>query len=43
MKTAVFHKLGDIRYDTVEDPRINQDTDVILKVAHISNLFEKNG
>jgi len=33
MKAAVFHKPGDIRYDTVEDPRIEQDTDVILKVT----------
>lgn len=23
---------GDIRYDTVEDPRLEQDTDVILKL-----------
>jgi hypothetical protein len=27
MKAAVFHKPGDIRYDTVEDPCIEQDTD----------------
>jgi S-(hydroxymethyl)glutathione dehydrogenase/alcohol dehydrogenase len=33
MKAAVFHKPGDITYDTVEDPRIEQDTDVILKVT----------
>jgi S-(hydroxymethyl)glutathione dehydrogenase/alcohol dehydrogenase len=33
MKAAVFHKPGDIRYDTVEDPRLEQDTDVILKVT----------
>jgi len=33
MKAAVFHKPGDIRYNTVEDPRIEQDTDVILKVT----------
>jgi S-(hydroxymethyl)glutathione dehydrogenase/alcohol dehydrogenase len=32
MKAAVFHKPGDVRYDTVEDPRLEQDTDVILKV-----------
>ena len=33
MKAAVFHKPGDIRYDTVEDPRIEQASDVILKVT----------
>jgi S-(hydroxymethyl)glutathione dehydrogenase/alcohol dehydrogenase len=32
MKTAVFHKPGDIRYDTVEYPRTEQDADVILKM-----------
>ena len=29
MKVAVFHKPGYIRYDTVEDLCIKQDTDVI--------------
>jgi alcohol dehydrogenase len=33
MKAAVFHKPGDIRYDTVEDPRLESDGDVILKVT----------
>jgi S-(hydroxymethyl)glutathione dehydrogenase/alcohol dehydrogenase len=33
MKAAVFHKAGDIRYDTMPDPRIEQATDVILKVT----------
>jgi NADPH:quinone reductase-like Zn-dependent oxidoreductase len=33
MKAAVFHKAGDIRYDTVPDPRIEQATDVILRVT----------
>ncbi len=33
MKAAVFHKPGDIRYDTVADPRIEQPSDVILKVT----------
>jgi S-(hydroxymethyl)glutathione dehydrogenase/alcohol dehydrogenase len=33
MKAAVFHKPGDIRYDTVEDPRIELATDVILRVT----------
>lgn len=33
MKAAVFHKIGDISVDTVEDPRIEMKGDVILKVT----------
>ncbi len=33
MKAAVFHKPGDISYDTVPDPRIEDAGDVILKVT----------
>ncbi|MDF2432750.1 MAG: S-(hydroxymethyl)glutathione dehydrogenase / alcohol dehydrogenase [Mucilaginibacter sp.] len=33
MKAAVFHKPGDISYDTVEDPRIEESGDIILKVT----------
>jgi S-(hydroxymethyl)glutathione dehydrogenase/alcohol dehydrogenase len=33
MKAAVFHNPGNIRYDNVEDPRLAQDPDVILKVT----------
>ncbi|NJK88325.1 MAG: glutathione-dependent formaldehyde dehydrogenase [Myxococcales bacterium] len=33
MRAAVFHKPKDIRVDTVEDPRIDQPTDAILKVT----------
>jgi len=33
MKAAVFHKPGDISYDTVDDPRIEEANDVILKVT----------
>ncbi len=33
MKAAVFHKPGDISYDTVDDPRIEDPNDVILKVT----------
>ncbi|WP_245546848.1 alcohol dehydrogenase catalytic domain-containing protein [Pseudopedobacter saltans] len=33
MKAAVFHKPGDIRVDTVDDPRIEDSRDVILKVT----------
>lgn len=33
MKAAVFHKPGDISYDTVEDPKILEANDVILKVT----------
>ncbi|MEB0249341.1 MULTISPECIES: alcohol dehydrogenase catalytic domain-containing protein [unclassified Mucilaginibacter] len=36
MKAAVFHKPGDIRYDTVEDRRIEDPRDVILKVTSIA-------
>ncbi len=33
MKAAVFHKPGDIRVDTVEDPKIEDSRDVILRVT----------
>lgn len=33
MKAAVFHKPGDIRVETVDDPRIEDSGDVILKVT----------
>ncbi|MCJ8211243.1 glutathione-dependent formaldehyde dehydrogenase [Mucilaginibacter sp. RS28] len=33
MKAAVFHKPGDISVDTVDDPRIEEAGDVILKVT----------
>ncbi|MGF1924638.1 MAG: zinc-dependent alcohol dehydrogenase [Bacteroidia bacterium] len=33
MKAAVFHKPGDIRYDTVDDPQIENARDVILRVT----------
>ncbi|MXV16726.1 zinc-dependent alcohol dehydrogenase [Hufsiella ginkgonis] len=33
MKAVVFHKPGDIRVDTVDDPRIEEPGDVILKVT----------
>jgi S-(hydroxymethyl)glutathione dehydrogenase / alcohol dehydrogenase len=33
MKAAVFHKPKDIRVETVEDPKIEKSTDVILKVT----------
>ena len=33
MKAAVFHKPGDIRYDTVDDPIIEDARDIILKVT----------
>jgi alcohol dehydrogenase len=33
MKAAVFHKPGDISYDTVPDPRIEEGGDVILRVT----------
>lgn len=33
MKAAVFHKVGDISVDNVEDPRIEHPEDIILKVT----------
>ncbi len=33
MKAAVFHKPGDISVDTVDDPRIEDPGDIILKVT----------
>jgi S-(hydroxymethyl)glutathione dehydrogenase/alcohol dehydrogenase len=38
MKAAVFHKPGDISYDTVDDPRIEDGRDVILKVTATANV-----
>jgi len=33
MKAAVFHKPGDISYDTVPDPRIIEEDDIIVRVT----------
>ncbi len=33
MKAAVFHKIGDIRSETIEDPIIEQPEDIILRVT----------
>jgi alcohol dehydrogenase len=33
MKAAVFHKIGDISVDNVEDPKIEEQDDIILKVT----------
>lgn len=33
MKAAVFHKIGDIRYETMDDPKIEQARDVILRIT----------
>ena len=33
MKAAVFHKVGDIRYEKTDDPTIEQSRDVILRVT----------
>lgn len=33
MKAAVFHAPGSITYDTVEDPSIKEDGDIIIKVT----------
>jgi len=33
MKAAVFHKIGDISVDNVDDPKIEQPDDIILKIT----------
>jgi S-(hydroxymethyl)glutathione dehydrogenase / alcohol dehydrogenase len=33
MKAAVFHKVGDISVDTVDDPKIDDQEDIILRVT----------
>jgi S-(hydroxymethyl)glutathione dehydrogenase/alcohol dehydrogenase len=33
MKAAVFHKIGDISVDTIEDPKIEAPDDIILQVT----------
>ena len=33
MKAAVFHKMGDISVDTVDDPRIEQSDDIIVRIT----------
>jgi S-(hydroxymethyl)glutathione dehydrogenase/alcohol dehydrogenase len=33
MKAAVFHKAGEITYDTMPDPGIELATEIILKVT----------
>ena len=33
MKAAVFHKMGDISVDTIEDPKIEASDDIILQVT----------
>lgn len=33
MKAVVFHGVGDIRLDTVADPRIEQPTDAVVRLT----------
>jgi len=33
MKAAVFHKMGDIRYETMDDPKLEHSRDVILRIT----------
>ena len=33
MKTAVFHKIGDISVDNIDDPTIEQPDDILLRVT----------
>ncbi|WP_022697357.1 zinc-dependent alcohol dehydrogenase [Euryhalocaulis caribicus] len=47
MRALVWHAVGDIRYDTVEDPIIEDDRDIIVKVTSTaicgSDLHLMNG
>ena len=33
MKAVVFHGIGDIRLDTVKDPKLKEPTDAIIKIT----------
>jgi threonine dehydrogenase-like Zn-dependent dehydrogenase len=33
MRAVVFHGVGDIRLDEVEDPRIEQPTDAVVRIT----------
>src|SRR5688572_31360679 len=33
MKAAVFHKMGDITVDNVDDPRIEKEDDIIIRIT----------
>ncbi|HYF29595.1 MAG TPA: zinc-dependent alcohol dehydrogenase [Chitinophagaceae bacterium] len=47
MKAAVFHKMGDISVDSVDDPRIEQPDDIIVRITSTaicgSDLHVYNG
>jgi threonine dehydrogenase-like Zn-dependent dehydrogenase len=33
MKAVVFHSIGDIRFDDVEEPKIQEPTDAIVRLT----------
>jgi threonine dehydrogenase-like Zn-dependent dehydrogenase len=33
MKAVVYHGLGDIRLDTVSDPKLKEDTDALVRLT----------
>ncbi|HVJ11821.1 MAG TPA: alcohol dehydrogenase catalytic domain-containing protein, partial [Burkholderiales bacterium] len=33
MKAVVFHGVGDIRLETVRDPRLKQPTDALIRIT----------
>ena len=35
MKAVVYHGLGDIRLDSVSDPKLKEDTDAQIGRAHV--------
>ncbi len=34
MKAVVFHGIGDIRLDTVRDPKLEKPTDALIRIRH---------
>ncbi|HZD21390.1 MAG TPA: hypothetical protein VE325_12020 [Burkholderiales bacterium] len=43
MKAVVFHGIGDIRLETVRDPKLKQPTDGLIRIAMEKNLTIKAG
>ena len=33
MKAVVFHDVGDVRLDTVSEPKLKEDTDAIVRIT----------
>jgi threonine dehydrogenase-like Zn-dependent dehydrogenase len=38
VKAVVFHDVGDIRLDDVEDPKIQEPTDAIVRLTSSENV-----